>query len=64
MSKYHDVTAKLEQALSGLSYDTLDISDEVKEQVEDCLVLFLFWSFVNPEKLIFYPCHFICILLY
>ncbi|KAG6762150.1 hypothetical protein POTOM_032637 [Populus tomentosa] len=34
MNKYHEVTAKLEQALSGISYESLDISDEVKEQVE------------------------------
>uniref|UniRef100_A0A6M2EH27 RING-type E3 ubiquitin transferase n=1 Tax=Populus davidiana TaxID=266767 RepID=A0A6M2EH27_9ROSI len=34
MNKYHEVTAKLEQALTGISYEGLDISDEVKEQVE------------------------------
>ncbi|KAL9371696.1 hypothetical protein Peur_036836 [Populus x canadensis] len=34
MNKYHEVTAKLEKALSGISYESLDISDEVKEQVE------------------------------
>ena len=37
MSKFYDVTAKLEQALSGISYEKLDISDEVKEQVKTCL---------------------------
>lgn len=33
MNKFHEVTARLEQALAGISYDKLDISDEVKEQV-------------------------------
>uniref|UniRef100_A0A6N2K522 RING-type E3 ubiquitin transferase n=1 Tax=Salix viminalis TaxID=40686 RepID=A0A6N2K522_SALVM len=40
MNKYHEVTAKLEQALSGISYEILDISDEVKEQVELVLAQF------------------------
>uniref|UniRef100_A0A2P2LYI0 PUB 12/19-like N-terminal domain-containing protein n=1 Tax=Rhizophora mucronata TaxID=61149 RepID=A0A2P2LYI0_RHIMU len=35
MNKYHEVTAQLERALCGISYESLDISDEVKEQVED-----------------------------
>ena len=34
MNKFHEVTAQLEQALGGISYDKLDISDEVKEQVK------------------------------
>ncbi|KAL9680189.1 hypothetical protein QQ045_018067 [Rhodiola kirilowii] len=34
MSEFQEVTAKLEKALSGISYEKLDISDEVKEQVE------------------------------
>lgn len=34
MNKFHEVTAQLEQALNGISYENLDISDEVKEQVE------------------------------
>ncbi|KAL3750680.1 hypothetical protein ACJRO7_011641 [Eucalyptus globulus] len=34
MNKCHEVTSQLEQALSGISYENLDISDEVKEQVE------------------------------
>lgn len=33
MERFHEVTAQLEQALSGISYEKLDISDEVKEQV-------------------------------
>lgn len=33
MNKFYDVTARLEQSLGGISYDKLDISDEVKEQV-------------------------------
>ena len=33
MVKFHEVTAQLEQALEGIAYDKLDISDEVKEQV-------------------------------
>lgn len=34
MKKFYEVTAQLEQALSTISYEKLDISDEVKEQVE------------------------------
>jgi len=33
MNKFYEVTARLEQSLGGISYDELDISDEVKEQV-------------------------------
>lgn len=40
LHKFHDVTAQLEQALSGISYEKLDISDEVKEQVELVLAQF------------------------
>ncbi|XP_054814171.1 U-box domain-containing protein 13-like isoform X1 [Prosopis cineraria] len=40
MKQYHEVTAQLEQALSGISYDKIDISDEVKEQVELVLAQF------------------------
>ncbi|KAM7280489.1 hypothetical protein ACFE04_007623 [Oxalis oulophora] len=41
MNKYHEVTAQLEQALAELSYEKLDISDEVKEQVELVLAQFI-----------------------
>ncbi|XP_062171512.1 U-box domain-containing protein 13-like isoform X2 [Alnus glutinosa] len=40
MNRFHEVTAQLEQALSGISYENLDISDEVKEQVELVLAQF------------------------
>jgi hypothetical protein len=40
MNKYHEVTAQLEQALTELSHEKLDISDEVKEQVELVLAQF------------------------
>lgn len=40
MKKFHEVTSQLEQALSGISYENLDISDEVKEQVELVLAQF------------------------
>ncbi|XVF05520.1 hypothetical protein REPUB_Repub05bG0179200 [Reevesia pubescens] len=40
MHKFHELTSRLEQALSGISYENLDISDEVKEQVELVLVQF------------------------
>ncbi|RDX63010.1 U-box domain-containing protein 13, partial [Mucuna pruriens] len=40
MNKFHEVTAQLEQALGGISYDKLDISDEVKEQVDLVLAQF------------------------
>ncbi|KAJ8543792.1 hypothetical protein K7X08_025410 [Anisodus acutangulus] len=34
MNKFQEVTSQLEQALSGIYYEKLEISDEVKEQVE------------------------------
>ncbi|KAH9609768.1 hypothetical protein KSS87_012758 [Heliosperma pusillum] len=34
MAKFSEITSNLEQALDGISYQDLDISDEVKEQVE------------------------------
>ncbi|GMQ10940.1 hypothetical protein CsSME_00053745 [Camellia sinensis var. sinensis] len=34
MKRFQEVTACLEQALGGISYEKLDISDEVKEQVD------------------------------
>ncbi|XP_050368527.1 U-box domain-containing protein 13 [Argentina anserina] len=40
MNKFLEVTARLEQTLSGISYEELDISDEVKEQVELVLAQF------------------------
>lgn len=33
INTFLEVTARLEQALSGISFEKLDISDEVKEQV-------------------------------
>ena len=49
MNKYHQVTAKLEQALTGISYEGLDISDEVKEQVENYLFICIFGDVDGPE---------------
>ncbi|XP_042511252.1 U-box domain-containing protein 13-like isoform X2 [Macadamia integrifolia] len=40
MNEFLEVTARLEQALSGISYDKLEISDEVREQVELVLAQF------------------------
>ncbi|GMJ08983.1 plant U-box 13, ARABIDOPSIS THALIANA PLANT U-BOX 13 [Hibiscus trionum] len=40
MHKFHEVTARLEQALSRISYENLDILDEVKEQVQLVLAQF------------------------
>ncbi|XWS74140.1 hypothetical protein CRYUN_Cryun02cG0190100 [Craigia yunnanensis] len=40
MHKFLEVTDRLEQALSEISYENLDISDEVKEQVELVLAQF------------------------
>ncbi|KAL5218083.1 hypothetical protein ABZP36_018767 [Zizania latifolia] len=34
MKSLQDITARLEQALGGISFDELDISDEVREQIE------------------------------
>ena len=42
MNKFHEVTAQLEQALEGIAYDKLDISDEVKEQVKKKNYIFYF----------------------
>lgn len=50
MNKFHEVTARLEQALSRISYENLDISDEVKEQV--CTNIFLvsfFWNVITED---------------
>ncbi|GAA0142759.1 ubiquitin-protein ligase [Lithospermum erythrorhizon] len=40
MARFQEVTANLEQALSGTSLEKLDISDEVKEQAELVLAQF------------------------
>ncbi|KAK7312475.1 hypothetical protein VNO77_36363 [Canavalia gladiata] len=40
MNKFYEVTTRLEQSLGGISFDKLDISDEVKEQVELVLAQF------------------------
>ncbi|KAK4441108.1 U-box domain-containing protein 13 [Sesamum alatum] len=40
MTRFQEVTAELEQALSAISFEKLDISDEVKEQVELVLAQF------------------------
>ncbi|XP_074295094.1 U-box domain-containing protein 13-like [Silene latifolia] len=34
MAKFNEITSNLEHALDGISYQDLDISDEIKEQVE------------------------------
>lgn len=52
MTKFYEVTSQLEQALSAISYENLDISDEVKEQVEIhhlIIVLSLFKAIKNEE---------------
>ena len=33
MHTFQDITSRLEQALAGISFDELGISDEVREQV-------------------------------
>ncbi|XP_057751812.1 U-box domain-containing protein 13-like isoform X1 [Arachis stenosperma] len=40
MTKFYEVSARLEQSLAAVSCDQLDISDEVKEQVELVLAQF------------------------
>lgn len=40
MSRFQEITSDLEQALSGTAFEKLDISDEVKEQVELVLAQF------------------------
>lgn len=37
MSKLQEVTSQLEYALSGISFEKLDISDEIQEQVRGYL---------------------------
>jgi hypothetical protein len=50
MNKFHEVTAQLEQALSGISYENLDISDEVKEQVGTNIFLVSFsWNVITED---------------
>ena len=34
IKSFQDITARLEQALAGISFDELNISDEVREQVD------------------------------
>lgn len=45
------MTWKLEKLLSSLPYDDLDISEEVKEQVEFCINLVLFLSLLIDTDL-------------
>ncbi|CAA2975650.1 U-box domain-containing 13 [Olea europaea subsp. europaea] len=40
VKEFQDVTAQLEQAFSGFSFEKLDISDEIKEQIELVLAQF------------------------
>ncbi|CAI9759172.1 unnamed protein product [Fraxinus pennsylvanica] len=40
VKKFQEVTAQLEQALCGISFEKLDISDEIKEQIELVLAQF------------------------
>lgn len=35
INRFHKVNEQLEQALSAIPYDKLDISDEVREQVKN-----------------------------
>lgn len=45
MNRFQEVTTCLEQALGGIQYERLDISDEVKEQVG-----FFIQNFHFPSK--------------
>lgn len=47
MNRFQEVTAELEQALSGISFENLDISDEVKEQVRYCPSDYNVFCFIN-----------------
>lgn len=40
MKRFQEVTAQLEQALSEISFEKLDISDEVREQVHQSSIFF------------------------
>lgn len=54
MSKFQEVTAEVEQALSAIAFEKLDISDEVKEQVihHPPFDLYLMQSLLLLEKVI------------
>lgn len=56
MKKFHEVTTQLEQALGGVHYEELDISDEVKEQVKDItlLSLHLLWMDTSLDVQFFF----------
>lgn len=49
MDKFHEVTIQLEQALHGITYENLDISDEVKEQVETRIFLVSFFWVITED---------------
>lgn len=48
MNRFQEVTAELEQALSGISFENLDISDEVKEQVDTVLQIIMYSVLLIP----------------
>lgn len=56
MVKFQKVTALLEQALSGIPYENLEISDELKEQVSrfavNAFVIYI-CLFLNFEQVCF-----------
>lgn len=51
MNRFQEVTAELEQALSGISFENLDISDEVKEQVRYYHSDYSVICFINSEMI-------------
>lgn len=48
MNRFQEVTAELEQALSGIFFENLDISDEVKEQVDTVLQIIMYSVLLIP----------------
>lgn len=50
MSRLQEVTSQLEYALSGVSFEKLDISDEIQEQVRDIYQKRMFFIFRKKEN--------------
>lgn len=50
MQKFHDVTVEIEAALSQIPYDTVEVSEEVREQV--LITSFFFLGFEDNQSLV------------
>lgn len=50
MNKLQEITTQFEQALSAISFENLDISDEVKEQVKIHHLTFLLHDYRGHQQ--------------